>query len=64
MKPHRKFGLNMRDIKLSIIIVSWNVKGDLMGCLSSLKENPPCEPFEQILIDNMSTDGTVDTVKD
>ncbi len=50
-------------MKLSIIIVSWNVKDDLLRCLASLKENPPSEPFEQIVVDNMSTDGTVDTVR-
>jgi len=51
------------NMKLSIIIVSWNVKDDLQRCLSSLKENPPFVPFEQIVVDNNSTDGTVDLVK-
>lgn len=50
-------------MKLSVIIVSWNVKGDLLDCLSSLKENPLSEPFEQIVIDNNSSDGTASTVK-
>ena len=50
-------------MKLSIIIVSWNVKDDLVRCLSSLRENPPSVPFEQIVVDNNSTDGTVDLVK-
>jgi GT2 family glycosyltransferase len=50
-------------MKLSIIIVSWNVKDDLLKCLSSLQENPPSESFEQILVDNMSSDGTLDAVK-
>ena len=43
--------------------MSWNVKDDLLRCLASLKENPPSEPFEEIVVDNMSTDGTVDAVK-
>ena len=51
-------------MKLSIVIVSWNVKDDLLGCLASLKENPPSVPFEQIVIDNMSADGTADAVKE
>jgi GT2 family glycosyltransferase len=50
-------------MKLSIIIVSWNVKDDLLRCLASLEENPPSESFEQIVIDNMSTDGTADAVR-
>ena len=50
-------------MKLSIIIVSWNVKDDLLKCLSSLEENPPSESFEQIVVDNDSSDGTLDAVK-
>jgi len=50
-------------MKLSIIIVSWNVKDDLLRCLSSLKESPPSESFEQIAVDNNSSDGTLDAVK-
>ena len=50
-------------MKLSIIIVSWNVKDDLLRCLSSLKDNPPSVSFEQIVVDNGSADGTSDAVK-
>jgi len=50
-------------MKLSIIIVSWNVKDDLSRCLASLKENRPSVPFEVIVIDNRSSDGTVDMVR-
>jgi GT2 family glycosyltransferase len=49
--------------KLSIIIVSWNVKNDLLNCLSSLEKNRPSFSFEQIVIDNMSSDGTAKTVR-
>ncbi len=51
-------------MKLSIIIVSWNVKDDLLRCMASLTDNPPSVPFEPIIIDNMSTDGTAEAVKD
>jgi len=51
-------------MKLSIIIVTWNVKDDLLRCLASLRENPPSVPFEPVVIDNMSTDGTADAVKE
>ena len=50
-------------MKLSIIIVSWNVGEDLLRCLESIKENRPCERFETIVIDNGSTDGTVEAVR-
>lgn len=50
-------------MKLSIIIVSWNVKNDLLACLSSLKQNPLTQLFEQIVIDNNSSDGTVSLIK-
>ena len=50
-------------MKLSIIIVSWNVGEDLLRCLESIKENRPCEGFETIVIDNGSTDGTVEAVR-
>jgi GT2 family glycosyltransferase len=50
-------------MKLSIIIVSWNVKDDLLVCLRSLYENRPQADFETIVVDNASTDGTVDLLK-
>lgn len=50
-------------MKLSIIIVSWNVKDDLLRCLSSLRDNAPSESVEVIVVDNMSSDGTVDGLK-
>lgn len=50
-------------MKLSIIIVSWNVREDLLGCVLSIKENQPSCTFEVIIVDNASTDGTVDMIK-
>jgi len=50
-------------MKLSIIIVSWNVKTDLVNCLNSLQENPYAGNFEVIVVDNNSSDDTVKTVK-
>jgi hypothetical protein len=50
-------------MKLSIIIVSWNVQEDLVKCLRSIKENPLHEEFEIIVIDNTSSDDTVDVLK-
>lgn len=50
-------------MKLSIIIVSWNVREDLIRCLRSIFENPPGCEFEVIVVDNASSDGTVETAK-
>jgi GT2 family glycosyltransferase len=50
-------------MKLSIIIVSWNVKEDLGRCLRSLEENPPSSKYEVIVVDNGSSDGTVESIQ-
>lgn len=50
-------------MKLSIIIVSWNVREDLLRCMRSIEENKPSCTFEVIIIDNASTDGTLDMIK-
>jgi len=50
-------------MKLSVIIVSWNVCHELLECLRSIEENPPSDSFEIIVVDNASTDGTSDTIK-
>jgi hypothetical protein len=43
---------------LSIVIVSFNARTDLVNCLLSLKKNPPSLPHEIIVVDNASTDGS------
>jgi len=50
-------------MKLSIIIVSWNVREDLVRCLRSIEENQPRAEFEIIVVDNASSDGTIDNIK-
>lgn len=47
---------------LSIIIVSWNTRQDLLRCLASVWDNPPSCSFEVIVFDNASTDGTPEVV--
>jgi GT2 family glycosyltransferase len=56
--------MHTNNMKLSIIIVSWNVKKDLANCLRSIGENSPNSQFEIIVIDNASTDTTVESVKE
>jgi N-acetylglucosaminyl-diphospho-decaprenol L-rhamnosyltransferase len=48
---------------LSIIIVNWNTKDLLAGCLRSLFATVPNLDFEVILLDNASTDGSADMVR-
>jgi GT2 family glycosyltransferase len=47
---------------LSIIIVSWNTRQDLLRCLASLKANPPACSFEILVFDNASKDGSAEGV--
>jgi len=49
---------------VSIIVLNYNQKSYLSKCLSSLKQlNYPRDKFEVILVDNCSTDGSVEYVK-
>lgn len=44
---------------LSIVIVSWNCKEELLGCVASLTQHPYSGEQEIIVVDNDSRDGTV-----
>jgi GT2 family glycosyltransferase len=46
--------------ELSIIIVNWNGEKFLPDCLRSVAENPPSIPYEVVVVDNASTDGSTD----
>ncbi len=48
---------------LSIIIVSWNVREYLLRCLSSLAKTSHRASMEIIVVDNASTDGSLDMVR-
>jgi GT2 family glycosyltransferase len=50
------------DILVSIIVVSYNTKDLLDACLKSVQENI-LQPYELIVVDNKSTDGSVLMVK-
>ncbi|MBI2430668.1 MAG: glycosyltransferase family 2 protein [Candidatus Levybacteria bacterium] len=50
-------------IKLSIIIVSYNTKDILQACLESVYRNLPKDATEVIVVDNASTDGSVEMVE-
>jgi GT2 family glycosyltransferase len=48
---------------ISVIIVNWNGKHHLNGCLSSLL-NQSLQDYEVIIVDNGSTDGSMEFVAD
>jgi hypothetical protein len=49
--------------ELSIIIVSYNARADLVCCLQSLAAAPPLATHEIIVVDNASTDGSADAAR-
>ena len=48
--------------RVSAIVVSYNTRADLLRCLEALRAQAGV-PLETILVDNASTDGTVDAVR-
>ena len=49
---------------LSVIIVSWNAKAFLLECLASVFRQCPRPSLEVIVVDNASSDGSVEAVRD
>lgn len=47
-----------KNIVLSIIIVSYNTQKITLQCIDSINKFPPSVPFEIIVVDNASTDGS------
>jgi GT2 family glycosyltransferase len=54
--------LSNHTIALSIFIVNWNTREDLLHCLASVMANPPTCPFEVLVFDNASVDGSAEAV--
>lgn len=48
---------------LSVVIVSYNTRGDLQHCLASLRQPPPALLHEVVVVDNGSTDGSADAAE-
>ncbi|HLO98373.1 MAG TPA: glycosyltransferase family 2 protein [Fimbriimonas sp.] len=50
-------------MKLSVVIVNWNTRDLLEKCLGTLAENVCSWPFEVIVVDNQSKDGSASMVQ-
>lgn len=53
----------MSDLTLSIIIVNWNTREITRACLRSIRERVTGVEYEVILVDNASSDGSVEMVR-
>ena len=47
---------------LSILIVNWNTRDDVVACLASLEAAAIAVPHEVLVVDNASTDGSADAI--
>jgi GT2 family glycosyltransferase len=54
---------NPAQMMVSVIIVSWNARDYLRQCLASLSSEACRYPMEIIVVDNASSDGSVECVK-
>ena len=52
----------MSAVSLSVLIVTYNAGQDIETCLERLAESRIDRPYEVILVDNASTDGTPERV--
>jgi N-acetylglucosaminyl-diphospho-decaprenol L-rhamnosyltransferase len=53
----------MSTPRLSIVIVSFNTRVDLERCLGSISAAPPAVPYEIVVVDNASSDGSPGAVR-
>jgi GT2 family glycosyltransferase len=53
----------MSEVELSIIIVNWNGLNLLQKCIESVRISPPKTSYEIIVVDNGSTDGSVEWLR-
>ena len=51
-------------MKLSVIVLSYNTAGILAACVRALGEHPASYPMEIIVVDNGSTDGSPEMVRE
>jgi GT2 family glycosyltransferase len=47
---------------LSIVVVTFNAQSDALACLASVQAHPPARPWDLVVVDNRSSDGTADAI--
>ncbi len=47
---------------LTVVVVTFNARADALACLSSLHTHPPARPWDVVVVDNDSADGTADAI--
>ena len=52
-----------QSVTLSVIIPTYDARELLADCLQSIYGNPPSEPYEVIVVDDASADGTSDMMR-
>jgi len=52
------------EVELSIVIVNWNTRDLLVQCLESVYAHSPDGEFEVFVVDNASTDGSAQMVRE
>lgn len=48
---------------VSVVIVNWNAREHLLRCVDSLQQHPPPGEWEAIVVDNDSSDGSVEALR-
>jgi N-acetylglucosaminyl-diphospho-decaprenol L-rhamnosyltransferase len=49
--------------RVSVVIVNWNSRAEALDCLASLARHAPSVPWEAIVVDNGSADGSVAAIE-
>jgi hypothetical protein len=49
---------------VSVLIVTWNSREDVLRCLASVQREGATVPLEVVVVDNGSTDGTVSAIRE
>lgn len=50
--------------RVVIVVITWNRKADVLGVLEALsKQNHPLKRMEVVIVDNASTDGTLEAIQ-